>query len=158
MSEDARFEDGAERPLKLRAESPDDLVVLSSVLQDAITRTGDIAWMPKRHRFALLLNRFRWEDAATASRQGREYERVRAVLRFDGALRARSDGIDPRDRETVLSLLSVAFEPAEDGAGRVRLIFAGDGEIALDVECLDVTLSDVSRPYVAPSQKPPAHS
>ena len=47
----------------------------------------------------------------------------------------------------MLSLLALVFEPGEDGAGTLRLILAGDGEIALEVECLDVTLADVTRPY-----------
>ena len=36
MTEDARFEHGAERPLRLRAESPEDLQVVSALLQDAV--------------------------------------------------------------------------------------------------------------------------
>jgi hypothetical protein len=158
LSGDARFEDGAERPLRLRGESAEDLVILASFLQDAVTMIGDIAWMPRRRRFVLLLNRFRWEDSAAADRQDRDFERVRTMLRFDGVLRARSDGVDPRTKETVLSLLDIAFAPDQDGAGRVRLIFAGDGEIALDVECLDVTLADVSRPYATPSGRAPNHA
>ena len=35
---------------------------------------------------------------------------------------------------------------------------AGDGAIGLDVETLDVTLKDVTRPYVAPSRKIPDHN
>ncbi len=31
------------------------------------------------------------------------------------------------------------------------LTLAGDGAIALEVEALDVTLKDVTRPYIAPS-------
>jgi hypothetical protein len=82
---------------------------------------------------------------------------VRALLRFDGTLRARTDGIDPRQRDTVLSLLDIAFEPGADGAGRLRLVFSGDGEIALEVECLDVTLADVARPHVAHAHIAPKH-
>lgn len=155
--EDARFEDGAERPLRLRAETPDDLAVISALVQDAVAQTGEIAWTRRRRRFALLVNRFRWEDADNATRQGRPFERVRAILEVAGVLAARSDGIDPADRDLVLDLLSIGFEPGEDGAGTVRLVFAGDGEIALDVECIDVTLTDVTRPYEAPSGRAPAH-
>ena len=72
-------------------------------------------------------------------------------------LRARGGGIDPSDRDLVLSILSLAFEPGAEGAGTLRLILAGDGEIALEVECLDVTLTDVTRPYVAPSGRAPSH-
>ncbi|MCA3479159.1 MAG: DUF2948 family protein, partial [Rhodobacter sp.] len=57
----------------------------------------------------------------------------------------------------VLSLLSVGFEPGEDGTGRVILTLAGDGAIALAVEALEVTLKDVTRPYLAPSGHAPKH-
>ena len=150
-SDDARFEDGAERPLRLRAESPDDLAVVSALLQDAVAQTSEITWAPRHRRFSLLLNRFRWEDVPAAERQGRSFERVRAVLAIDGVLAARTLGIAPGDRDLVLELLSTAFDPGEDGAGTLRLIFAGDGEIALEVECIDLRLVDVTRPYLARS-------
>ena len=155
---DARFRDTApservsDRPLRLLAESAEDLGIVSALLQDAVTRVGEVAWMPRRRRLAMLLNRFRWEDAPAAERQGRPFERVRAILSVDGVARARTSGVDPKDRDLVLELLALAFEPAEDGAGTLRLVFAGDGEIALDVECLDVRLADVTRPYLARSR------
>jgi hypothetical protein len=155
--EDARFEDGAETALRLGAETAEDLDVISALAQDAVGQTADIAWMPKRRRFALLINRFRWEDAAAARRQGRPVERTRALLTINGVLSAKANGIDPKDRDLVLSLLAIRFDAREDGAGRLSLVLAGDGEIALDVECLDVTLSDVTRPYAAPSGKAPRH-
>lgn len=148
---DARFEDGAGRPLRLRAEDADDLNVISTLLQDAVLEAGDISWMPRRRRFAVLLNRFRWEE------RGGPAERTRAVLEIGAVLRVQSQGVDPRERDLVLSLLCLVFDPGEDGAGRMRLILAGDGEIALDVECVDVALSDVTRPYLAPSGKRPGH-
>jgi Protein of unknown function (DUF2948) len=157
MTEDARFEDGAERPLRLRAESPEDLEVVSALLQDAVAQTSEIAWARRHRRFSLLVNRFRWEDAPAAERQGRPFERVQAVLAVDGVLNARASGVDPKDRDLVLSLLALAFEPRGEGAGVLRMILAGDGEIALDVECLDVTLADVTRPYVARASRAPSH-
>jgi hypothetical protein len=155
--EDARFEDGLERPLKLRADGPEDLRILSALVQDAVTTRPDMAWLAKRHRFTLLLNRFRWEDSGAAARQGREFERVRSLLDFRSVLGVRSDGIDPQDRDAVLSLLALAFEAGEDGTGEVRLTFAGDGALALRVECIDATLVDVTRPYAAISRRAPAH-
>jgi hypothetical protein len=158
MTEDARFEDGAERPLRLRAETADDLAVIAALVQDAVAQTSEIAWARRHHRFALLINRFRWEDADAAAREGRPFERVQALLSIDGVLKARANGVDPRDRDLVLALLSLAFVPAAEGAGTLRLMLAGDGEIALDVECLDVTLADVSRPYMARAHSAPKHA
>jgi hypothetical protein len=158
MTEDARFEDGAERPIRLRAESPEDLVVLSALVQDAVAETSEIAWARRHRRFVLLVNRFRWEDVPAAERQGRPFERVRALLAIDDVLAARSSGVDPKERDLVVSLLSLAFVPGEDGGGTLRLLLAGDGEIALDVEALGVSLTDVTRPYVAPSGHRPDHA
>lgn len=154
---DARFEDGAERAIRLRAETPEDLVVISALLQDAVGETDRIAWAAKHRRFTLLLNRFRWEDAAGAARQKRPYERVQTLLSIESVLRARSNGVDPADPDTVLALLSLEFRPGEDGSGTLVLVLSGDGEIALDVECLDVTLTDVSRPYTASARTLPGH-
>ena len=157
MTEDARFEDGAERPLRLRAESPEDLAVMAALLQDAVAQTSEVAWTRRKHRFSLLLSRFRWEDAQAAAKQGRPFERVRAVLAIDGVLNARTSGVDPRDRDLVLELLTLAFDPGPDGGGTLRLVLAGDGEIALDVECLDLWLADVNRPHLALAQTAPSH-
>jgi hypothetical protein len=157
MTSDARFEEGVERPVRLIARTEEDLEVISALVQDAVGQTGEVSWMPKRRRFGMLLNRFRWEDAEIARRQGRDFERVRTLLTFDSVLRVRASGLDPTDPDVVLSLLAVAFEGASDGSGTVRLVLAGDGEIALDVECVDATLTDVSRPYVAPSGHLPRH-
>lgn len=160
---DATFEDGGEAPLRLRAEDADDLTVISTLVQDAVFAASEMAWQSKARRFAVLLNRFRWEDRAAAEKRGRPYERVQSVLLIEEAVRVASQGA-PRGgadavsgADTVLSLLSMRFEPGEDGTGRVVLTLAGDGAIAVDVECLNVTLNDVTRPYVAPSGSVPEH-
>ena len=122
MSDDARFEDGREAPLNLGALDADDLQVISSLVQDAVFPMTEMTWQAGQRRFALLLNRFRWED------DGRERhgpERVRALLVVDNVLRISSQGIDRRDKDLILSLLSVTYEPVEDGAGHVTLTLGG---------------------------------
>lgn len=156
MTQDARFEDGGERPLRLRALDAGDLEVVSSLVQDAVFPGSEMTWDRRKRRFAILLNRFRWEDAEAAKRRGRAFERVQSVLSIEDAVGVASQGID-RDRDTVLSLLSVAFEPGEDGTGRVVLTLAGDGAIGVSVEALEVLLQDVTRPYAAPSGIAPGH-
>lgn len=154
---DARFEDGAEEPLNLKAMSPADLPILSALVQDAVFPVTELKWLPRQRRFALLLNRFRWEDASAAGRRGRTFERVQSVLAIEDVMTVRSQGFDRTDKDVVLSLLAMDFAPAEDGAGTLTLTLAGDGAIALQVEALEVTLRDVTRPYVAPSGKMPTH-
>ena len=154
---DARFEDADDNPLRLIARDAEGLSVLSTLLQDAVFPITEMSYAPKRRRFGLLLNRFRWEDRAAAETARRGYERVQSLLVFEDVLSVRSQGIDRKAAETVLSLLSIIFVPGEDGTGLVEMILAGDGAIALQVETLDATLHDVSRPYLAPSGRVPKH-
>ncbi|MFT7596495.1 MAG: hypothetical protein ACI8R4_003830 [Paracoccaceae bacterium] len=157
MSNDATFEDGQEAPLNLAANDAEDLQVISTLAQDAVFPVTEMRWVAADRRFALLLNRFRWEDGEAARLRGRAFERVQSLLVVDDVLRIASQGIDRSDKDTILSLLSVTFEPGEDGTGHVLLTLAGDGAIRLEVEALNVTLKDVTRPYMAPSKKAPAH-
>ncbi|QDI77902.1 DUF2948 family protein [Leisingera aquaemixtae] len=154
---DASFEDGREVPLNLGALEEEDLKVISSLIQDAVFPATEMSWRASQRRFALLLNRFRWEDRDAAERRGRAYERVQSLLVVDNVLRVASQGVDRKDKDLVLSLLAVSFEPGEDGTGHVLLTLAGDGAIRLSVEALEVSLRDVTRPYRAPSGKAPDH-
>jgi hypothetical protein len=158
MVNDASFTDGGEEPLRLQAENADDLPVLSSLVQDAVFPIKEMQWQAGRRRFALLLNRFRWEDSARANSQDRKFERTRSLLVIEGVMKVSSNGIDRSDKDMIFSLLSIEFEEGAEGAGKLVLTLAGDGAIALDVETLDVSLQDVTRPYVAPSRKAPSHA
>lgn len=156
MAEDARFADAEPGPLSLRAEDEGDLKILSALVQDAILPASEISYDRRARRLALLINRFRWEDADLARAEGRGYERVRALLVVNDVMALHRDGID-RDSDTVLELLALAWQPGADGTGRLMLDFAGDGTLAADVECINLDLRDVTRPYLAPSGKAPSH-
>lgn len=157
MSEDARFEDGVERPVKLRALDGEDLAVISTLVQDSVLSGADMRWIKDKRRFALLLNRYRWEDNDRAQRVG-DHERVRSLLAIEDVIHVRASGVPRAGEDLVMSLLSVTFTPSEDGMGEVLLTFAGDGAIAIQVEALEVIVQDVTRPYRAPSRKGPSHS
>jgi hypothetical protein len=66
---DARFEDAGEAPVNLvTAMDAEDLAVISALVQDAVFPATEMRWDRRRRRFALLLNRFRWEDREAAER------------------------------------------------------------------------------------------
>ena len=155
--QDARFEDSSTSALRLKALDADDLAVISSLVQDAIFPASEMIWTKKDRRFALLVNRFRWEDAAKATARTRAFERVQSVLVIEDVRKVQSLGVMRGDGSIVMSILSMTFEAGEDGMGRVILTLAGDGAIAVEVETLEVVLRDVTRPYVAPSGKAPGH-
>lgn len=157
MTEDARFEDGREAPLNIGALDGEDLKILSALVQDAVFPAPEMRWIRTERRFALLVNRFRWEDVPAAERRGRPPERVQSILHFANVEAVSSQGVDRADADTVLSLLSIEFEEDDAPSGNVILTLAGDGAIRLAVEALDVTLKDVTRPYIAPSKQVPDH-
>lgn len=151
---DASFEDGREAPLNLGALDADDLAVLASLTQDAVFPSVEMQWDRDSARFSLLINRFRWEEKAP---QGARPERVQSVLSFGTVTQVASSGITRADKDTVLSLLSIDFEPTESPSGYILLTFAGDGAIRLSVEAIEATLKDVTKPYFAPSRRTPSH-
>lgn len=138
--------------LKLIALDEEDLAVVSSHLQDAVLRVGDMAYLPSKKRFAAVLNRFDWEKAVREADGSAEFERRRAALRFDRVLKAKLKHLKPRSQDRVLSLLAVSFEPAKPPGGYVRLTFSGDASILLEVECIEAELKDLGPSWRAKSK------
>jgi hypothetical protein len=137
------------RPLRLLAEDADDLEVMSAALQDAVTRIGDIRWEKDARRLTIAFNRFRWECA-----QGRG-ERVFTGFQLGGVEGVRARNLRMDAREAVLELLALTFEPAEPPGGRITFAFADGGDLAVEVECVDAALADLSDPWRAPHK--PGH-
>lgn len=139
---DASYED-AYKPVRLAARDAQDLAVLSALLQDAVTRSGDMAFLAKERRFALVASRYRWEEPEAQ-------ERVRVGVHFDTVLRAQVKGLDPTVKEQPVSILAVRFEPAaEPPGGVIHIACAGGVEAALEVEAIEAALRDLSHPYAA---------
>lgn len=133
--------------LKLMAEDVGDLDIIGAAVQDALVRVGEISFDAKARRFTAMLHRFRWE---AAGEQG-PYERVRAALSFDGVLGVKSRRVRQDSSEALAAILSLGFIPeSEPPGGIVRLLLAGGGEIAVDVECLDAVLVDLGPTWSTP--------
>jgi len=157
MTQDAGFNDALDRPLNLGAQDAEDLQVISSLTQDAVLTVDDLKWSLAERQVVFLLKRFRWEDVELAKQQGRDPERVQSLLVIQNATGLASQGIDRKQADVVLSLISLEFSGAEDGVGDLVLTFSGDGALKVQVDGLDVALRDVTRPYVAPSKQVPNH-
>ena len=155
---DAEFSDGAERPVNLGALDADDLGVISALVQDAVLPATEIKWLRRDRKLALLVNRFRWEDVDQAKSQRRPVERVQSLIVINDVNGVASQGVNPRDADVILSILSLDFDGVADGAGALTITLAGDGAIRANVDALDVTLRDVTRPYIAPSGNVPQHN
>lgn len=136
--------------LKLIALDEEDLAVISAHLQDAVVRVGDMAYLPRARRLALVLNRFDW-TSATGKTTVRDLRRRRAGLRIERVMAARVTGIDRSRKDQFLSLLALRFEAVDPPAGRILMDFSGGAAIALDVECIEVELRDLGAAWTTRS-------
>lgn len=136
--------------LKLLALDTEDLEVISATTQDAIVRVGDMGFAKADSRFALLMNRFAWEEG------GKTRQRKRAALHFDRVSDVKVAGIDTNSVDGVLELLAIRFNVTDDPAGTVELAFAGGGTIRLAVECLEARMQDLGAAWAAKAT--PAHA
>lgn len=143
--------------LLLRAEAPDDLILVSACTQDMAILAHDIGWQPRQRRLVLVGNRFRWEDAARGPKKGGSATRIRSALRFDHVASVQRRNW-PTAADAVLPLLSITFDDADDdadgaaaGGTEVALLlsFGGGAALRLRQEVLDATLEDLSGPWGA---------
>ena len=131
--------------LKLLAQDADDLVLISAALQDAQVKLADISYAPAARTVTFPLTRRRWEA------DGRE--QVSCAVQFGDVLNVKVRGLE---RDKTCSLMAVEFmENAEPPGGHVLLLFAGCGELKVEVECVDAALADLSDPW--PAQDVPSH-
>lgn len=149
------------QPLKLKAQSPSDLEVMSAVLQDAVVRVGDIAHLRDSHRFALVASRYCWESMAKAQERKnkgkqRRGERVRTGLHFDTVLKAEAQNVPMREDDHVMELLAIEVEETAEGEAVIDLKFSGFATIRLRVECIEAYLKDLTDPWLALSR--PEHA
>jgi hypothetical protein len=133
--------------LKLVAFDADDLAVVSAHLQDAILKTGDLAFLCDEKRFALVARRFEWEAP-----RGEPRRRL-SGLHFERVMGCRTRNIDRNRPDEPLELLAITFEPNDPPGGTATLVFAGDKAIQLQLECLEAQLKDLG-PVWAAKERP----
>ena len=157
MSDDARFEDGDDKALSMVAFDQRDLEVISSLTQDSILPTSEIKWLSNQDRLALLINRFRWEYKRSGSFKHKNLERVRSLLMISHVKNISSSGFSSKQKDKILSILSISFDGDEGSSGNVLFTLSGNGGIRVSVDALEIELRDVTMPYIAPSGLFPDH-
>jgi len=166
-------------PLKLRAHDAEDLRALAACLQDALVPLADVAYLKAEKRFVMVANRFMWERGARAAPEPVEASaeagaeagadarfeeaeagsisyRVNCAVTFDRVRNVGFRGLDPREKDQILNLLTIELEPGELEPGAVRLVFAGGGAIRLEVRDLRCHLEDLGEPW--PTHWRPNHA
>jgi hypothetical protein len=147
-------------PLKLRCEDAEDVVVLSSLLQDALVPLAELAWLPAERRFVFVAGRFIWEECLDVTLPPGEatlecYSRSNFGVTFETVTAVKSRGIDLADRGRILELLALKPEAAAPGTAAVELVFAGGASIRLEAERILAHGQDLGEPW--PTRWRPRH-
>ncbi|MEE2997582.1 MAG: DUF2948 family protein [Pseudomonadota bacterium] len=136
--------------LKLSAADQEDIVVLSTLLQDAVVPASEMIYLASEKRFALVAHRFCWEDAGEERIAGAIYERVRCGLIFEKVTGVRRKNFDQSKRGEILDLL--ALEATKE---YVDLLFAGGATIRLEIGSVLCYAEDFGEAW--PTQWRPGH-
>jgi len=143
--------------LKLAALDEEDLKIISAHVQDAVMKTGELTYLKREKQFTLAMRRFAWEkEEKSFFFSRRPHERRLSALTFNRVFTVRSSGIDIKKPDEVLSLLAIRFLPGERPSGTIELDFSGNATIQLDVECIEVRLTDLGAAWETPVR--PRHS
>ncbi len=130
--------------LKLLALNDDDLKVLSAHLQDSVVLVKDIIFLKKSRTFLMMVNRFMWEDIELGV--FRENKRIRCAVKFENVLEVKSRNISQKKKDKILELLSIDSE-VKNNKKELLITFAGNNEIILIVEEINILLDDVGLPW-----------
>jgi hypothetical protein len=145
--------------LRLTALDAEDLEVISAQMQDATLLVGDITYLPRQKKLALVANRFCWESAASGDGGGGDkghFRRCRCGLQVNRVFSVKYAKVRRDNPEGVLSLLAIMFHPDEDPPGGViELTFSGGGALRAEVECIEAALDDLGVSWETPRK--PAH-
>ena len=129
------------KPLTLLAKNLSDLNIISALAQDSVLKKKNIRWIKKRHRFSLLINRFKWEQVTKKMLKTVPFGRAQSMLRFDGVVGVVSLGVENALEDEILSLLRIDLIE-KDNLNHIKLVFSGNIQIKLKIEFLSLVLQD----------------
>ena len=156
MSQDASFSEGADSALYLGAFTPEDVEVISTILQDGIFCIKDLAWLKNKRQVAVLVNRFRWENKSEYIEKNSAPERVKSLLIIDNVLNISSQGVYRSDSSAPLNLLNLDLKETKKNIF-LTLLLSNFGAIKFELDGIELSIKDVTRPYKAYSENIPFH-
>ncbi len=140
--------------LRLSGTSEEDLRIISAHLQDSITQVKNIVHL-KRNRIVLIeFNRFMWEDVEKGV--FRKSKRIQSILKFENVLNVYSSNINQNIKNRFLDFLAIETKLLSDKSYEIKLNFAGDILIKLQVEVIECFLEDLGKPWETKNK--PSHN
>ncbi|MEK9814272.1 MAG: DUF2948 family protein, partial [Paracoccaceae bacterium] len=114
------------------------------------------AWLKKKRQVAVLVSRFRWENKSEYIDKNSAPERVKSLLIIDNVLNISSQGINRSDGSTPLNLLNLDLKKTKKNMF-LTLLLSNFGAIRFELDAIELSVKDVTRPYKAHSENIPFH-
>lgn len=131
--------------LKLSATDPEDLVVLSSILQDATVLIGDMGFddgqfMMVAARFIAADDRKDGDANSEDSAPNNSAKGVRKLMgiNFDGVSAVKRQGFSPTSRDDVLNILAIRANQTN-----IEIVFSGKSMVRLECDAIRVYAADL---------------
>ena len=124
--------------LKLVIKDQDDLLVLSSLLQDATVLIGDMGYDADRGQFMMVAARYCHDEQHAGGNDAEIGHRRLMGINFDQIKGLKRKGFSPMDSDDVLNLLAIQ---AEDD--HIDMIFAGAAMLRLECDAIRVYAADL---------------
>lgn len=132
------------KPVKIIAESEEDLKILSACLQDALIPLKEASFDTQNKKFFLLANRYQWEKSTP-----KDGSRTHAGVSFENVEKVETSGLNLKeDSQKKFSLLNISQE-----GEHVLLTFSEGGKIRLKTNQLKIKLRDDGVPWPAKTPK-----
>jgi hypothetical protein len=143
--------------LKLKAVAPEDIKILSALLQDGLVAASDMNYQKGQASFVMLINRFCWEqdndsDAATHS------NRCLCGLKVGYVKQVSQRGMSTEANQ-FYNILSITYEEDKENekvADRLTFTFSDGYGIRLVLDELSLILQDIAPPH--PGLARPQHN
>lgn len=107
--------------MALVAADSDDLQAVSALLQDAVLKIGDAAYLEAERRFAFVTNRYVWEVPKAFFGRG---QRVRTGVHFDDVISVKTKNLRLDAKDAVVEILNTEYKGDEDG-GEITINLSG---------------------------------
>ena len=137
-------------PVSLLCTQPDNMVLLSSLLQDSVCPVVAMHFNAEEHTFSLLCNRFCWELEENAVDT---WYRVHSRVVVRQVTHVKKRRFHQAGRARLLNLLQMKI--IEENTSCLSLLFSGDCEITMHFNQLEVALRDAPEPW--PTLRRPTH-
>ncbi len=140
----------ANKMIKMRALDASDLNHMAEQLRDGLCPM--VSMVHEKNSFTLLINRFCWNHEDKHQREALHY-RSHVGLLFRHVQKVQRKGFEQHSEDRILNLLHIHVK--EEDSTWVHLVFSKGHEIRLEVEKLEVYLSDLHDPW--PTRSKPTH-